>query len=527
MGDSFPIARNPDAAVRIRFLRFRIPNAGRRDGFLRAENRNRMDNQKTTFESLNLSEPILRAVRAAGYETPSPIQALAVPKILEGRDVFGCAQTGTGKTAAFALPIMQMLEAGGAYPKARRFRALILTPTRELAEQIDDNIAVYGKHLHLSHCKVYGGVSQNPQIKALSVGVDILVATPGRLLDLWKQKKLEFGGVEYLVLDEADRMLDMGFIPDIRRIVAQLPEQRQSLLFSATLSGEIRELASSIVKDPVNISVSPDSPTVEKIDQSVAFLEPQSKTELLADILKRRAEGDPKSLALVFCRTKHGANKLAKKLNSRGIGAAAIHGNKSQSARRRALEDFKERKIGALVATDIAARGIDVKDMSLVVNFDLPEEPETYVHRIGRTARAEASGMAVSFCTPDDGDLLAQILRYIKRDIPEFTENPYRVEPPKFARPGDSRRGGARRGGASRRGAGGGGSKGRASGKSGARNPRPPKRSGGERGGSRAGAPRNSDSRNSGLGGSEKKSASKPSKLGGIFGLMGFGRKGR
>ena len=243
--------------------------------------------------------------------------------------------------------------------------------------------------------------------------------------------------------------------------------------------------------------------------------------------LKRRAEGDPKSLALVFCRTKHGANKLAKKLNSRGIGAAAIHGNKSQSARRRALEDFKERKIGALVATDIAARGIDVKDMSLVVNFDLPEEPETYVHRIGRTARAEASGMAVSFCTPDDGDLLAQILRYIKRDIPEFTENPYRVEPPKFARPGDSRRGGARRGGASRRGAGGGVSKGRASGKSGARNPRPPKRSGGERGGSRAGAPRNSDSRNSGLGGPEKKSASKPSKLGGIFGLMGFGRKGR
>lgn len=484
-----------------------------------------MDNQKTTFESLNLSEPILRAVRAAGYETPSPIQALAVPKILEGRDVFGCAQTGTGKTAAFALPIMQMLEAGGAYPEPKRFRALILAPTRELAEQIDDNIAVYGKHLHLSHCKAYGGVSQNPQIKALSAGVDILVATPGRLLDLWSQKKLEFGGVEYLVLDEADRMLDMGFIPDIRKIVAQLPVRRQSLLFSATLSGEIRELASAIVKNSVNISVSPDSPTVEKIDQYVAFLERQSKTELLADILKRRAADDPKSLALVFCRTKHGANKLAKKLNSRGIGAAAIHGNKSQSARRRALESFKERKIGALVATDIAARGIDVKDMSLVVNFDLPEEPETYVHRIGRTARAEASGMAVSFCAPDDGDLFAQILRYIKRDIPEFPENPYRVEPPKFARQGDSLREGARRGGVSRRRARGGVSTGRAEERRGTRNPRPPKRSGGPR----AGAPRNSDSRKnpSGRGGPEKKSAPKLSKLRGIFGLMGFDRRGR
>lgn len=480
-----------------------------------------MDNQKTTFESLNLSEPILRAVRAAGYETPSPIQALAVPKILEGRDVFGCAQTGTGKTAAFALPIMQMLEEGGAYPKPGRFRALILTPTRELAEQIDDNIAFYGRHLHLSHCKVYGGVSQNPQIRALAEGVDILVATPGRLLDLWRQKKLEFGGVEYLVLDEADRMLDMGFIPDIRRIVAQLPERRQSLLFSATLSGEVRELASSIVKNPANISVSPDSPTVEKIDQSVAFVEQQGKAELLADILKRRSAEDPRSLALVFCRTKHGANKLSKKLNSRGIGAAAIHGNKSQSARRTALESFKARKIGVLVATDIAARGIDVKDMSLVVNFDLPEEPETYVHRIGRTARAEASGMAVSFCTPDDGGLLSQILRYIKRDIPEFLENPCRAEPPKLPHSGNSRGSGARRGGVSRAG----GRSGRGGRREGG-NSRPTKGSGGSR---NAGASGKSESRKNSAerGGPAKKSAPEKPGRGGIFGFMGFGRGGR
>lgn len=496
-----------------------------------------MNNKESaaSFEALNLSEQILKAVKAAGYETPSPIQARAIPEILVGRDIFGCAQTGTGKTAAFALPIMQMLEKSGTYPRPKCFRALILTPTRELAEQIDDNIAVYGKTLHLSHCKVYGGVSQNPQIKSLSIGVDILVATPGRLLDLWKQKKLDFSGVEYLVLDEADRMLDMGFIPDIRKIVAQLPKDRQSMLFSATLSDEIRALASAIVNDPVSISVSPESPTVEKIDQSVAYLEPQSKAELLEEILKKRQESESDSLALIFCRTKHGANKLAKKLISHGIGSAAIHGNKSQSARKSALESFKSRKIRTLVATDIAARGIDVKDMSLVINFDLPEEAETYVHRIGRTARAEASGQAISFCTPDDGVLLRQIHRYIKREIPEFEDNPYKVEMPKSARPFESSRGQSRRGGASRsRGNGGGSGRGGRSGNSDSRNRN------GERGEKRTGGYGRKDGENGrskrrGNGGgfregrAEAKKSDSPasSKSKGFFGFMKFGRKGK
>lgn len=479
------------------------------------------------FDSLMLSDSLLKAVKSAGYTTPSPIQARAIPEILAGRDIFGCAQTGTGKTAAFALPIMQMLESRGSYPKPLRFRALILTPTRELAEQIDDNIAIYGKYLHLSHCKIYGGVSQNPQIKALSIGVDILVATPGRLLDLWKQKKLEFGGVEFLVLDEADRMLDMGFIPDIRKIVAQLPKKRQSLLFSATLSDEIRELAASIVTNPESITVSPESPTVEKIDQSVAYLEPQSKTDLLADILKKRQAADPDSLALVFCRTKHGANKLAKKLNARGLTAAAIHGNKSQSARKTALENFRTRKLRTLVATDIAARGIDVKDMSLVVNFDLPEEPETYVHRIGRTARAEASGQALSFCTPDDVALLSQIRRYIKKDIPVYSENPYAIEPPKPV--GNFRQ--QRRGGASRQRGGQGGSRGnggRGNARGGAS-----KSGGNHRSGWQTSRPDGQASRAKQGGADSKRGASaerKPSpassKAKGFFGFMKFGRKG-
>ena len=485
------------------------------------------------FDSLMLSDSLLKAVKSAGYTTPSPIQARAIPEILAGRDIFGCAQTGTGKTAAFALPIMQMLESRGSYPKPLRFRALILTPTRELAEQIDDNIAIYGKYLHLSHCKIYGGVSQNPQIKALSIGVDILVATPGRLLDLWKQKKLEFGGVEFLVLDEADRMLDMGFIPDIRKIVAQLPKNRQSLLFSATLSDEIRELAASIVTNPESITVSPESPTVEKIDQSVAYLESQSKTELLADILKKRQAADPDSLALVFCRTKHGANKLAKKLNARGLTAAAIHGNKSQSARKTALENFRTRKLRTLVATDIAARGIDVKDMSLVVNFDLPEEPETYVHRIGRTARAEASGQAVSFCTPDDVALLSQIRRYIKKDIPVYSENPYAIEPPKPV--GNFRP--QRRGGASRQHGGQGGSRGnggRGNGSRGNDRRGGASKSGGNPRGNRQTSRHSQESSRAKQGGAdskrgasaERKPSPASSKAKGFFGFMKFGRKG-
>ncbi|MBP3358595.1 MAG: DEAD/DEAH box helicase [Opitutales bacterium] len=381
--------------------------------------------EKSTFKNLGLSEKILRAVENAGYEKPSPIQQMAIPSILKGRDIFGCAQTGTGKTAAFALPIMQMLDERGNYPQPMQFRALILTPTRELAEQIASNISVFGKGMDFSICKAYGGVSLNPQIKILANGVDILVATPGRLLDLFAQKKLNFGGVEYLVLDEADRMLDMGFIKDIKKICTALPKERQSMLFSATLSTEIESLAKGIVRNPERISVSPDKPTVEKISQKIAYIELENKFALLEKMMKARISKQDDSLALIFCRTKHGANKLAKRLCRIGLNADAIHGNKSQSARQNALNRFKRRETRILVATDIAARGIDVKDMSLVVNFDLPEEAETYVHRIGRTARAEADGEAISFCTTDDAHLLRAIIKFIKKEIATLVDNPY------------------------------------------------------------------------------------------------------
>ncbi len=377
------------------------------------------------FESLNLCEKLLKAINLAGYEKPSPIQIQAIPELLQGRDLFACAQTGTGKTAAFALPIMDKLENSGGYPKPRQFRALILTPTRELAEQVASNINQYGKFTSLSCCKAYGGVSQKPQVRALSVGVDILVATPGRLLDLFRQKALSFEGVEFLVLDEADRMLDMGFIPDIRRICAQLPEERQSMLFSATLSEEIIELAQNIVKNPKRITISPDKPTVEKISQSLAAVAKDKKFDLVRHIMKTRLEGDESARALIFCRTKHGASKLAKKLTREGMKAEAIHGDKSQGARQNALNRFKRGECSALAATDIAARGIDIKDMSLVINYDLPEEVETYVHRIGRTARAEASGEAISFCSPEEVAELKFIERYIKREIPFFEDNPF------------------------------------------------------------------------------------------------------
>lgn len=384
-----------------------------------------MDN--VDFSNLGLSENLLRAIRDAGYQKPSPIQARAIPAILAGRDIFGCAQTGTGKTAAFALPIMQKLETSGNYPRPQQFRALILTPTRELAEQIGANVSMFGKHLNLSYCKAYGGVSLKPQIRALSTGVDILVATPGRLLDLFNQKKLSFDGVEYLVLDEADRMLDMGFLPDIRRICSHLPNRRQSLLFSATLSEDIEKLARSIVSNPLKISISPDKPTVEKIDQKAAMLESPNKYNFLLELLEPKAD-DKNFLALIFCRTKHGASKLAKRLSRDGVKADSIHGDKSQSARQKALGKFKDRAIRALVATDIAARGIDVKNMNLVVNYDLPDEVETYVHRIGRTARAEASGEAVSLCTRDNVQEFCAIEKFIKLDIPLYKDTQYHSE---------------------------------------------------------------------------------------------------
>ncbi len=379
------------------------------------------------FSDLGLSENILKAVKEANYQKPSPIQQQAIPSILAGRDIFGCAQTGTGKTAAFVLPIMQKLETSGYFPKPLQFRALILTPTRELAEQIGANVSMYGKYLNLSYCKAYGGVSLKPQIRALSVGVDILVATPGRLLDLFNQKKLSFEGVEYLVLDEADRMLDMGFLPDIRKICSKLPNKRQSLLFSATLSEEIEKLARSIVINPLKISISPDKPTVEKIDQKVAMLESTNKYNFLLELLSPHAN-DKDFLALLFCRTKHGASKLAKRLSKDGISADAIHGDKSQSARQKALSKFKEHTIRVLTATDIAARGIDVKNMNLVVNYDLPDEVETYVHRIGRTARAEASGEAISLCTRDNVQDFSAIEKFIKLDIPLYSDTQFHSE---------------------------------------------------------------------------------------------------
>jgi len=380
--------------------------------------------QITSFCDFNLSQPILKALERAGYEKPSPIQSSAIPAVFEGRDILGCAQTGTGKTAAYLLPIIQKMQTGS-HAAPLCFRTLVLVPTRELAEQVGDSVVKYGKFAGITHCKVYGGVSARPQVRALETGVDILIATPGRLLDLFRQKKLCFNGVEILVLDEADRMLDMGFINDIRKICSMLPKVRQSMLFSATLSPEIQELSSSIVKNPIKISVTPEKPTVEKIDQKLYFVEEDDKVDLLKHVLDAHLKGSKDALALVFCRTKHGSNKLVKRLSAHKYRAAVIHGNKSQSARKNALQSFKSRECPVLVATDIAARGIDVKDMSLVVNFDLPEEPETYVHRIGRTARADASGEAVTFFTAADMGLLRAIERIIKIAIPEFTDSPF------------------------------------------------------------------------------------------------------
>ncbi len=378
-----------------------------------------------TFKALNLSQEILLALEKASYKEPTLIQERAIPKILAEHDIFACAQTGTGKTAAFTLPIIQKFQTSG-FAKCGSFRALILVPTRELAEQVNDNIKIYTKYARISHTKVFGGVSARPQIRALEKGVDILVATPGRLLDLFNQKKLSFSAVEIAVLDEADRMLDMGFIKDIRKIFSKLPFQRQTLLFSATMTDAVKELAKSIVKDPVEISVSPDKPAVEKIEQKLYFVDEADKINLLKYLVDKRLENDASARALVFCRTKHGANKVAKKLSGEKYEAEAIHSNKSQSARRRALDDFKAGRCMVLVATDIAARGIDVKNMGLVVNYDLPEEAETYVHRIGRTARAQQSGEAISFFCPSDKFLLRAIERFIKKSVPiAKEENPF------------------------------------------------------------------------------------------------------
>ena len=375
-----------------------------------------------TFNELNLSAPLLRAVAEAGYESPSPIQASAIPPVLAGRDLMGCAQTGTGKTAAFALPMLDRLTAAPAKKKGA-VRALILTPTRELALQIGESFELYGKYLNQRSTVIFGGVGQAPQVAALKKGVDILIACPGRLNDLVGQGLIDLSHIEIFVLDEADRMLDMGFVHDVKKVIAKLPAQRQNLMFSATMPKEIEQLAAGILHDPAFVKVDPVSSTVDRIDQSLYFVEKGNKKFLLPWLIKNL--NPPVVNALVFSRTKHGADKIAKDLNKQGISAAAIHGNKSQSARVAALEGFKAGKTKVLVATDIAARGIDISELSHVFNYDLPEVPETYVHRIGRTARAGADGTAVSFCAPEEKEYLAGIEKLNRRQIPVISGHPW------------------------------------------------------------------------------------------------------
>ena len=372
-----------------------------------------------TFQTLGLCAPILTALEEHGYERPSPIQEKAIPPALAGRDVLGCAQTGTGKTCAFAAPILQRLSASKV--QGHPLRALILTPTRELAIQIEESFLAYGKHLPLRCAVIFGVVGQNPQVEALGRGVDILVATPGRLMDLYQQGFVKLDQLEIFVLDEADRMLDMGFIHDVKKILKWLPRRKQTMLFSATMPPEIAELVNSLLHDPVRVAVDPVSSPVEAIQQSVYFVDKNNKTKLLAYLIR---ELDVKN-ALVFTRTKHGANKVARDLAKAGITAAAIHGNKSQTARQQALADFKAGKIQCLVATDIAARGLDIEELSHVFNYNLPEVPETYVHRIGRTGRAGREGAAVAFCDFGEKPLLRDIEKLMGRTVPVVEDHPY------------------------------------------------------------------------------------------------------
>jgi ATP-dependent RNA helicase RhlE len=378
-----------------------------------------------TFENLSLIEPILAALKSEGYTQPTPIQQQAIPILLERKDLLACAQTGTGKTAAFAIPILQLLHQEELYKKGPEgIKALILTPTRELAIQIGESFAAYGKLLRLRHTVVFGGVSQKNQTDALKWGVDILVATPGRLLDLMQQKFVKLQNINTLVLDEADRMLDMGFIHDVQRIIQKLPTNRQTLLFSATMPKEIASLAQSILKNPEKVEVTPVSSTAETIQQAVYFVEKTDKRKLLQHVLQENKIHH----ALVFARTKHGADRIAKELTKKGIKAEAIHGDKSQGARQRALTNFKAREIRLLVATDIAARGIDIDDLTHVINYDIPNIPETYVHRIGRTGRAGANGISISFCDNDEQEYWADILKLIGKNIEVIKNHPYEIE---------------------------------------------------------------------------------------------------
>lgn len=375
-----------------------------------------------SFETLGLVKPILKAISEKGYSEPSPIQVKAIPEILNGKDVLASAQTGTGKTAAFTLPMLDLLDEH--YPEGKPIiRALVLTPTRELAAQIQDNILEYSKYLDIRSTVIFGGVKQHNQVRVLRDGVDILVATPGRLLDLEQQGEVSLRDVEFLVLDEADRMLDMGFLRDIQKVLDRVPDDRQNLLFSATFSKEIRKLAGSFMNDPVSVEATPENTTVEAINQRVIRVDKRNKAPLAIHMINR----DNWEQTLIFTRTKHGANRLAGRLDKKKISAAAIHGDKSQNARTAALKGFKEGRIRVLVATDIAARGLDIPLLPYVLNFDLPNEPEAYVHRIGRTGRAGAGGIAISFCSIDEQEYLDDIEKLIKRKLPSTEEAGYEV----------------------------------------------------------------------------------------------------
>ncbi len=365
----------------------------------------------------------MKALEEARYTTPTPVQEKSIPEILKKKDVLACAQTGTGKTAAFALPLLQMLNEHNPGKARRNCRALILVPTRELALQVAESFTVYGKHLRIKNVAIFGGVSQYNQVKALREGTDVLVATPGRLLDLLNQRCLTLNDIKYLVLDEADRMLDMGFVNDVRKIMSRLPVQRQTILFSATMPPEIQQLSDTFLKQPVKIEITPPASTVDLIQQSLYYTEKQAKLPLLLHLLKN----EEIKTALVFARTKHGADKIAKNLSKAGVKAAAIHGNKTQAARQASLSQFKAGKLRVLVATDIAARGIDIDDMGHVINYELPNIPETYVHRIGRTGRAGAEGVAISFCDYEEKLYLRDIQKLIKKTIPVVKGHAYDV----------------------------------------------------------------------------------------------------
>lgn len=374
------------------------------------------------FEDLSLSKSIQKAVHELGYLEPTPIQEQSIPSILQGRDLIGCAQTGTGKTAAFAIPIIHQLHRiVGSSKKSKKIRCLVVTPTRELAVQIGQNFDQYGKYTNLTSLTIFGGVSQVPQVDMLRSGVDILVATPGRLLDLNKQGFIDLDHLHCLVLDEADQMLDMGFVNDVKKIVKLTPDNRQTLLFSATMPMAIRELSEMFLKDPVSVTVSPVSSTAENVEQRVYFVDKSEKRNLLHHLITKENLSD----VLVFSRTKHGADNVVKSLRNKGVAAEAIHGDKSQNARQRVLDAFKKKKVGVLVATDIAARGIDIDQLPYVINFDLPNIPETYVHRIGRTGRAGNGGVAISFCGKDEAPYWKDIQKLIKVDVEVVKDHPY------------------------------------------------------------------------------------------------------